>query len=181
MASTFFSFPNPVNEKAARTVAVGVLTLAVITIVLGTAVDNGWLWLTALLFAGFVGRVLTGPKLSLLGQLATRVIAPRLGEPRMVAGPPKRFAQAIGFVVTGLATLFVALGLYGLAIVFLAMIVVAATLEGVFGYCIGCTIFGVLMRHGYISEEICASCADISSRIGLDVTTRREASGTLTG
>ena len=45
---------------------------------------------------GFVARVLTGPKLSPLGQFATRVAAPRLGEPKYVAGPPKRFAQAMG-------------------------------------------------------------------------------------
>jgi len=44
---------------------------------------------------GFWARVLTGPTLSPLGQLATRVVAPRLPvEPKLVPGPPKRFAQA---------------------------------------------------------------------------------------
>ena len=170
-------FPNPVNEKAARTVAGFVLGLAIVTIILGTTVGNGWYWITAGLFAGFVARVLTGPKLSLLGQLATRVIAPRLGEPTMVAGPPKRFAQGVGAVFTGVGTLFVALGWYGAAIVMLVGIVGAASLESIFGYCVGCKAFGLMMKRGWIPEETCLACADISARIGLD----REPSGTLAG
>jgi len=170
-------FPNPVNEKAARTVAGSVLLIAALTIVLGTTAANGWFWLTAVLFAGFVARVLTGPKLSPLGQLATRVIAPRLGAPKLVAGPPKRFAQGIGAVFTGTGTVFVALGWYGAAIVMLAGIVGAAGLESIFGYCVGCKIFAVLMRAGWIPEETCAACADISQRLA----DTREPSGTLAG
>src|SRR5690348_5824091 len=96
---TLIGFPNPVNEKAARTVASGVLLLSIVTLLLSLA-DDRWLWIVAALAAGFLARVLTGPTLSPLGQLATRVVAPRLGEPVLVAGPPKRFAQAIGAVVT---------------------------------------------------------------------------------
>ena len=64
---------------------------------------TGWHGLIAVLALGFLARVLTGPKLSVLGQLATRVIAPRLGPPRLVPGPPKRFAQAIGLTLTTVA------------------------------------------------------------------------------
>src|SRR3954469_4329947 len=92
-------FPNPVNEKAARTVAGGVLILSIATLLLSLAHDR-WLWIVAPVAVGFRARVLTGPKLSPLGQLATKVVAPRLGEPVLVAGPPKRFAQSIGLVVT---------------------------------------------------------------------------------
>ena len=46
---------------------------------------------------GFVACVLTGPTLSPLGRLVTQVITPRLPvEPKLVPGPPKRFAQGIG-------------------------------------------------------------------------------------
>ena len=98
MASPLWSFPNPVNEKAARTVAAGVAVLT--AVVLATR----WWWLTPVLALGFLARVLTGPSLSPLGQLATRVVAPRLGPPKEVPGPPKRFAQAIGLAVTTAAT-----------------------------------------------------------------------------
>jgi uncharacterized protein DUF4395 len=157
-------FPNPVNEKAARAVAAGVLALTIATIVLGAVAGHGWLWLTALLAAGFLARVLTGPKLSPLGQLATRVIAPRLGPAKLVAGPPKRFAQAMGATMTLAAVVLLALGYTTAVFVVLALVVVAATLESVFGYCIGCKVFAGLMRIGLVPEETCAACANISLR-----------------
>ena len=68
-----FSFPNPVNEVAARLVAAMVLVLAVAIILTGQS------WLLFLLLYGFLARVLTGPKLSPMGMLATRVLAPVFG------------------------------------------------------------------------------------------------------
>jgi hypothetical protein len=86
-----FSFPNPVNEVSARLVASCVVLLGLV------AIGFEQPWLTAVIAYGFVARVLTGPTLSPLGQLVTRVITPRLHlAARPVAGPPKRFAQGIG-------------------------------------------------------------------------------------
>jgi hypothetical protein len=159
-----FSFPNPVNEKAARTVAGGVLLLSVITLVLSLTAGTGWLGLTFVLAIGFLARVLSGPTLSPLGQLATRVIAPRLGPAKLVAGPPKRFAQAIGLTVTGGAAVATAFGAYGLAQILIGLIIVAATLESVFAVCLGCHVFAGLMKLGLIPEETCAACANIALR-----------------
>jgi len=158
-----FGFPHPVNEVAARTVAAGVLALSVLTIVLSATLGHGWLWLTAVLAYGFVARVLTGPTLSPLGQLATRVIAPRIGHERLVAGPPKRFAQGMGATMS-LAALLLHLG-FGLdaaALALVGLIAVAATLESVFAFCIGCTAFAGLMRVGLVPKETCAACANIA-------------------
>jgi hypothetical protein len=152
-----FSFPNPVNEVSARLVAGGVALLALAAIVSGQG------WLVALIAYGFVARVATGPTLSPLGQLVTRVITPRLhAEPRWVAGPPKRFAQAIGATLT-VAAAVLALGFdaWTAVDVLLALVIVAATLESVFAFCIGCKIFAVLMRAGVIPEEVCESCNDL--------------------
>ena len=86
-----FSFPNPVNEVSARLVAGGVVIMCLV------AVGLDQRWLTVVIAYGFVARVLTGPTLSPLGQLVTRVITPRLPfAARPVPGPPKRFAQGIG-------------------------------------------------------------------------------------
>jgi hypothetical protein len=41
----------------------------------------------------------------------------------------------------------------------------AAGLESIFGYCIGCKVFGLLMRFGVLPESVCAECADISLRL----------------
>lgn len=159
-----WGFPNPVNEKAARVVAGGVLTLAVLTLALGFAVSSRWLWLTAVLAVGFLLRVLAGPTLSPLGQLATRVVAPRLGPPRLVPGPPKRFAQGIGLTVTGLGTVALALGVPGATQVLLVVLVVAAGLESLAGYCLGCAMFGRLMRSGVIPESTCEACNNVQAR-----------------
>lgn len=151
-----FSFPHPVNETAARVVAAVVLTLAVLTLV------TGWYWLLAVLAYGFIARVLTGPTLSPLGRLAQRVIAPRLGAPKYVSGPPKRFAQGIGATLTTVAAVAaLGFGLHGVADVLLGALIVAAGLESIVGYCLGCKLFGLLMRAGVIPAEVCAECADI--------------------
>jgi hypothetical protein len=155
-----FSFPNPVNEKAARVVA------GVVAVVSALILVTGWHVLLVPLAYGFVARVLTGPTLSPLGRLASSVVAPRLGAERPVSGPPKRFAQGIGAVCTTLAAAFaLALGWTTAADVIVAMMVVFATLESVFGLCVGCRAFALLMRAGVIPDAVCAECADIWSRV----------------
>jgi Domain of unknown function (DUF4395) len=155
-----FRFPNPVNEYAARTVATGVLLMC------AAALAFRQPWVLIPLAYGFWARVLTGPTLSPLGQLATRVVAPRLpGEPRLVPGPPKRFAQAIGVAFsTSALVLWYGFGLGAATWVVTAMLGAAAFLEAAFGLCLGCLAFGALMKAGLVPEEVCAACADISLR-----------------
>jgi hypothetical protein len=153
---SLFSFPNPVNEVSARLVAAGVVLLSVLTIAFDLK------WMTVVIAYGFVARVLTGPTLSPLGQLVTRVVTPRLGlAPRPVAGPPKRFAQAMGAVFSVSALILTGLGYWTAAQVLLGLLVVAATLEAAFGICLGCITFGALMRAGVVPEEVCERCNDI--------------------
>jgi hypothetical protein len=121
--ANLIGFPRTVNEKAARTVAAGVVLLAMVT------AATGAFWLTIPLAYGFWARVLTGPRLSPLGQLATRVIAPRLGTPKIVPGPPKRFAQAMGAAMSSAAlVLGLVLGLDTAATVVLLVLAAAASL-----------------------------------------------------
>ncbi len=44
------------------------------------------------------------------------------------------------------------------------LLVAAATLESVLAFCLGCQIFGLLMRAGVIPQEICVECGDIWAR-----------------
>jgi hypothetical protein len=62
------------------------------------------------------------------------------------------------------AVLALGLGQRVAAEVVLGAVVVAATLESVFAFCVGCKIFAGLMRIGVIPEAVCAECADIWSR-----------------
>jgi uncharacterized protein DUF4395 len=151
--SSLLAFPDPVNEKAARVVAGGVLTLSLV------ALATGAHWLAAVLAVGFLLRVLSGPRFSPLGQLATKVVAPRLGDPKYVPGPPKRFAQGIGLTVTtAAAVLAIGFGAQTAAAVLLGILVVAAGLESLAGICLGCKMFAVLMRTGVVPQTVCERC-----------------------
>jgi hypothetical protein len=155
-----FAFPNPVNEKAARVVA-GVVLVAALVIL-----ATGWYWLLIPLAYGFWARVLTGPTLSPLGWTAQNVIAPRLGPKKPVSGPPKRFAQGIGAAVSTTAlVLALPLGLHTAADAVLGLLVLAAGLESIFAYCVGCQLFSWLMRAGLVPDSVCAECADIGGRL----------------
>ena len=109
--------------------------------------------------------MLTGPTLSPLGQLVTRVITPRLPfGAKYVPGPPKRFAQGIGAAFsTAAAVLAVGFGLHTEAYVLLGVLVAAATLESVFALCIGCKVFALLMRTGVIPESVCERCVSVAA------------------
>ena len=151
-------FPRIVNEKAARVVA------GLVALVAGLALLTGWLWLTPILAVGFALRVASGPRLDPFGRLATKVVAPRLGEPVLVAGAPKRFAQGVGLVLTTVATVALVLGATTVTTALLGVLVIFALLESVVGFCAGCWVFGYLMRWGLVPEAVCAACNDITIR-----------------
>ncbi len=161
----FFSFPNPVNEAAARSVALGVLAMTLVALLTNQA------WLLIPLTYGFVARVLAGPKISPLGRFAVAVAAPAIANSarfahweRFVAGPPKRFAQGVGALTTICATvLWLSVG-WSYARWALVLLVVAASLEGFAGYCLGCTMFGWLIRFGVVPASICDECGDLTRR-----------------
>ena len=156
--SELFSFPDPVNEKAARVVA-GVVAVTILVIL-----ATGWYWLLIPLTYGFWARVLTGPALSPLGRLAQRVIAPRLGEPKPVPGPPKRFAQGMGAGMSSAALILaLVIGTHTAAGVVLVAILAAAGLESGFALCLGCQVYGQLERIGMVTP--CEDCADVSARL----------------
>lgn len=172
---SLFRFPNPVNEASARLVAGGVVLQCVAFIAF-----RQW-WQLIPLAYGFVARVATGPTLSPLGQFVTRVLTPVSARSsfgpmhKNVPGPPKRFAQGIGATLSVGA--LIAWGLDGhlLAVVLVAGIMVAASLESFLAICLGCMIFGRLMRWGVIPETVCESCNDISGRLA--ASSHRAASG----
>ncbi len=158
MSDGIFSFPNPVNEVSARLVAAGVVVLALVTIAFNLP------WLMLLIAYGFIARVAAGPRFSPLGLLVTKVLTPALPfKEKLVPGPPKRFAQAIGvaFSVTA-AILAVGLGLTTAAYIVLGVLAFFAFLEAAFGLCVGCRVFAVLMKVGVIPEAVCEECNNLS-------------------
>jgi uncharacterized protein DUF4395 len=152
-------FPRIVDEVSVRIVAGVVAVTALIALV------TGWAWLVPLLAAGFALRVLAGPRLSPLALLVTRVVRPRLPvRERPAAGPPKRFAQAIGATLTAAATALLLLAGTDSGWWLVGAVVVAAALEALFGLCLGCRLFALLMRAGVVPDRVCAECADLGLR-----------------
>jgi hypothetical protein len=160
---SLFRYPGLVNENAARLVAAGVVALVVVYLFSGS-----WIVLGFLAY-GFVARVLTGPTLSPLAQIVNTLLVPRLSIPaKLVPGPPKRFAQGIGAVLSVGAVAAQLGGLDPLAYLLVTAIGVAAILESVFAFCVGCWIFARLMAIGLVPASVCEACNDLSLAGGRD-------------
>lgn len=159
--STLFSFPHPANDIAARMVAGMVVALSAVIVAFQAP------WLIFFLVYGFLARVLTGPTLSPMGLLATKVLVPLLGNPeRPVPGPPKRFAQAVGLVFSGTSLLlYYVFGMSVAAYSVLGVLLFFAALEAFLGFCTGCFVFGYLMRWGLVPEETCERCNNLVLRL----------------
>jgi len=154
-----FPFPHPVNETSARIVAAGAVAMSAAFAITGAA------WILIPLTYGFLARVATGPALSPLGLLATKVITPRINvQHRFVAGPPKRFAQFIGLLFSSTASVLWLLDLGMAARIVAAMLAGAAFLESAFALCLGCIMFGWLIRLGVIPERVCEQCNNLNLR-----------------
>ena len=152
-------FPNIVDDVTVRLIAGGVLLLAVVALA-----AHQW-WLYAVLAADFVLRAGWGPSASPVAIVVNRWVRPRVpAAPRYTAGPPKRFAAAIGAVLTAAATVLWLAGAGTPVVVIGVVMVVFPALEALAGVCVGCIVFGWLMRLGVIPESICLECADITRR-----------------
>ena len=134
---------------------------------MGTAYSvTGAAWLLVPLVYGFLARVSTGPAFSPLALLATKVLTPRIKtDHRMVAGPPKRFAQFVGLVFTSTAAVLWLLDFGVASRVVAAALVAAAVLESVFAICLGCIMFSWMMRLGVIPQRVCEECNNLQLRV----------------
>ena len=154
-----FPFPHPVNETSARLVAAGVVVMGAAYAVSGAA------WLLVPLVYGFLARVTTGPTFSPLALLATKVLTPRIKtEHRMVAGPPKRFAQLVGLMFSSTAAVLWLFDFGVASRIVAAALFAAALLESVFAVCLGCIMFGWLTRLGVIPQRVCEECNNLQLR-----------------
>jgi hypothetical protein len=85
------------------------------------------------------------------------------------SSPPKRFAQGIGAIVSTSALVLAFTVSHQAADIMLVLLAVAAGLESILGYCLGCKIFGLLMRIGVVPDAVCEECADIGRRVRVPV------------
>jgi Domain of unknown function (DUF4395) len=158
-------FPSLVDDVTVRLVAGLVLLIAVLALATGA-----W-WLYAVLAADFVLRSGWGPSASPLARTARALRLRIKTAPRWTAGPPKRFAAAIGAVLTLAATASWLVGASTAVVAIGVVMVVFPALEAALGLCVGCIVFGWLMRAGLVPESVCVECADITARTRRSVVT----------
>ena len=119
------------------------ITTVVLAAVLATG--SGWLLAAqALVFA--VGAVF-GLRYAPYGLLYRWLVRPRLGPPRELepAAPP-RFAQAVGLVFAIIGVAGYAADVTWLGMAATAAALVAAFLNGVVGFCLGCEMYLLIRR-----------------------------------
>jgi len=152
-------FPRVVDDVTVRLIAGEVLLISLVAMALRAP------WIYGVLGVDFVLRTVLGPRWSPLARVASGLIRPRVkAAPRPTPGPPKRFAAAIGAVFSIAIPVFAYSGLGIVAWALAAIMVIFPALESLLGICVGCIVFGFLIRAGVIPEKVCVECADISLR-----------------
>ena len=101
--------------------------------------------LSAIFLWGAVGGVQQSP----YGLFFAKFIRPRLKAPTFVESPAgPTFSQAVGFIVTITGVLLYLAGIPAAVPVAAAFAFVAAFLNSVFGYCLGCEIYLLFAKRG---------------------------------
>jgi len=78
-------------------------------------------------------------------------VRPRLGAPDDLEDPvPPTFAQGVGFVITLVGLVLGLAGVPYAVVVAAGLAFVAAFLNSVFGFCLGCQIYLLLARVGIV-------------------------------
>jgi hypothetical protein len=166
--------PKGIDPRGPRFVAGITAVLLLIDVFLGLTglstahVDGGWaisavtlgeriadpafllLLAIALLFLWSVLSPRTAP----WGVVYRKVVQPRLTPPTELEDPrPPRFAQGVGLFVTALGLLLHLAGVPWALPVAAAFAFIAAFLNAVFGFCLGCQMYLLLQRVGIVGRE----------------------------
>ena len=139
------------------------ITAVLLLVVIGLSL--GGLLLPALII--FIAQTLlfawgafAGIKRHPYGLLFKKLVRPRLTPPTELEDPiPPTFAQGVGFVITAIGVILTLLGLTLALPIAAALAFVAAFLNSVFGYCLGCQIYLLLVRVGVLGRRHPAATA----------------------
>jgi hypothetical protein len=129
---------NRIDTHLVRIIALQVITLAFLL-----------LWTHHIFFAlillfDFSVRTLNLKRLSPLATIAKFIIYSLQMKPQLCDEAPKRFALYLGLGIIGFFTLLLLFGFTKLAIIMIYILIICASLEAVFDYCIGCKIYHYL-------------------------------------
>lgn len=92
------------------------------------------------------------------GLIFKKLVRPRLTPPAELESPvPPTFAQGVGFVITLAGLVLHVIGVDGALVVAASAAFIAAFLNAVFAYCLGCQIYVLLVRAGILGRAGAAS------------------------
>jgi len=127
--------------------------LLAVDIVLGLTGATLAAWILLLFIAlMFLWGAAAGVQRHPYGAIFRAVIRPRLAAPTELENPvPPTFAQLVGLIITGLGVI---LGIWFpvIVVVAAAFAFIAAFLNSVFGYCLGCQMYLLGVRAGLLGR-----------------------------
>jgi hypothetical protein len=129
-----------IDERAPR------VNQAVVGLLALVAVLTGWWWLLALLALQLALGLTLGRRWCLACVFYFEVLQPRLGEGRLEDARPPRFANLVGLVVLGAASLAYAIGIEPVGAALGLLVAGLALLAAATGFCAGCTAYKVGYR-----------------------------------
>jgi hypothetical protein len=136
-------------------------TQAVIGVLALAAFATGWWPLLAILAAQLAIGVTLGRRWCVPCVFYFEVLQPRFGEGPIEDARPPRFANIVGVVVLGTASLAHAFGLNTFGWALGLLVAGLALLSAATGFCVGCETYKLLAHFRGI--ELCETCAPASS------------------
>lgn len=126
------------------------ITAVLLLVVIGLGLAGAGLAST-ILFAAltllFAWGAFAGVQRHPYGAIYRALVRPRLAPPTELEDPaPPTFAQGVGFVITFVGLVLGLLGVPYSIVIAAAAAFVAAFLNSVFGYCLGCQLYLLLVR-----------------------------------
>ena len=119
------------------------ITLVVFAVVLIT----GSVWLLAAQALVFAAGTAFGLRNSPYGLIYRWLVRPRLGPPKeLEPEAPPRFAQGVGLVISVIGVIGYGAGMTPLGMAAASAGIVAAFLNGIFGFCLGCEMYLLIRR-----------------------------------
>jgi hypothetical protein len=147
-ASSADRSPTGIDPRGPRFGAAITATLLLITVVLAIAgADAAAFWLLVAITLLFAWGAFAGIRRHPYGLIFARLVRPRLAPPAELEDPrPPTFAQGVGFAVGLAGVLLSLLGLEYAVPIAAAIAFLAAFLNAVFDFCLGCQIYLLLVR-----------------------------------
>jgi len=164
ITGALLEFPNTVDGRVIRLVAVQVFILSTLLAILAYKKDQSWHWVAVGLLTDFCLRFYAGAGISPLGSIAMFTVAMwdlvgprwfnRQTGPVWGAGPPKQFAVSVGIFFSAMIVVFQFTHVWQAATVFAAVLAFFSFLEWALNFCAGCWFFGHAIRFGIIPDSV---------------------------